>query len=160
MATGKKGPISRFGTALQSAVLAYRQRAHGPEVLLVTSRDSGRWVLPKGMVESGMSAPESAAKEAFEEAGAVGFVSRRRVGSYRYAKPPGEVPRTCVVEVYPMRVTALRPDWPERSRRRRAWVTLERAVECVRERDLKALIGRFGDRLAGRRIGETDAGRR
>ena len=81
----------------QSAVLPYRRRDGNLEVLLITSRGGRRWVLPKGIVEPGMTAPVSAAKEAREEAGIEGAVSERVLGSYRQDKWGG----TCRIEVFP-----------------------------------------------------------
>ena len=109
----------------QSAVLPYRLRDGDPEVLLITSRGGRRWVLPKGIVEPGMTAPASAAKEAREEAGIEGRVSKRCLGSYRQDKWGG----TCRIKVFPMKVTAEFADWPEAAIRRRAWLPLRAAIE-------------------------------
>src|SRR5512134_1263889 len=106
----------------QSAVLAYRMVGHRMEILLVTSRTRGRWVLPKGMITSGMTPAESAVKEAWEEAGVAGSVSGQCLGVYRYMKTRRCNVKACSVKVYAMRVTAVLPKWPEQRVRKRRWM--------------------------------------
>ena len=120
----------------QSAVLPYRRRGPGLEVLLITSRKGKRWVLPKGIVEPGLSGQASAAKEAAEEAGVEGEVAIRKLGRYRYEKWDG----TCRVEVFPMRVTVERREWPEAAIRRREWLSPEAAAARLREKKLRKLV--------------------
>jgi 8-oxo-dGTP pyrophosphatase MutT (NUDIX family) len=110
-------------------------------VMLVTSRETGRWVLPKGWAEKGLTGPELAAKEAFEEAGLIGEMAAKRVGSYRYLKqlPKGRSV-TCEVDVFPMRVDQLLDDWPERGQRKREWFTFGQAAMVVDEGDLVTLL--------------------
>ena len=135
----------------QSAVLPYRLRDGDPEVLLITSRGGRRWVLPKGIVEPGMTAPASAAKEAREEAGIEGAVSKRSLGSYRQAKWGG----TCRIEVFPLRVTAEFADWPEAGIRRREWLPLSAAIERVGSKKLRRIIESLPARLAEDSDGAT-----
>jgi phosphohistidine phosphatase len=120
----------------QSAVIPWRRGRSGLEVLLVTSRSGKRWVPPKGVIERGMSAPDSAAKEALEEAGVRGKVDERPLGSYSYRKWSG----TCTVEVYAMEVTEELSAWPEASSRRREWVSRREARRRVDEAELKAIL--------------------
>ena len=120
----------------QSAVIPYRVGADGLEVLLITSRKRKRWVLPKGVVEPGMTPADSAEKEAFEEAGIEGRVDDRSLGSYQYRKWGG----TCTVEVFAMRVTGESDEWPEAEVRTRAWLTPAEAAGRVDEADLKQMI--------------------
>lgn len=127
----------------QSAVIPYRRHKNGMEVLLITSRDSGRWVLPKGHVEPDLTARESAAKEAYEEAGIEGVVAKRCVGVYRYAKTDGKGPDECRVEVYPMEVRNQLDDWPEKDCRRRAWMDVGEAARRVDEKKLGKLLLSF-----------------
>lgn len=136
----------------QSAVLPYRRRDGGLEVLLITSRGGRRWVLPKGIVEPGMTAPASAAKEAREEAGIEGAVSERSLGSYRQDKWGG----TCRIEVFPMRVTAELADWPEAGIRRREWLPLKSAVERVRDKKLRRILKSLPARLAKEAEGASE----
>ncbi len=125
----------------QFAALPCMSGEAGLMVLLVTSRDTGRWVLPKGWPKKRCSGAEIAALEAFEEAGLVGDVAAISIGFYRYPKhlPNGGVVE-CDVDVYPMRVAHLLEDWPERAQRRRQWFTLAEAAGLVNEADLTALL--------------------
>jgi 8-oxo-dGTP pyrophosphatase MutT (NUDIX family) len=127
-------------TIPQSAVLPYRMVGNGMEILLVTSRTRGRWVLPKGMITPGMTPAESAAKEAWEEAGIAGSVSRECLGVYRYNKARRCGVKACSVNVYAMKVTAVFPKWPEQRLRRRRWMRVDEAICSVMDRDLKRLL--------------------
>ncbi len=129
---------------LQVAALPWRKTDGGVEVLLITSRDTGRWVLPKGWPEGSEELSEAAAREAAEEAGLSGFVSRREAGRYFYAKVLGsgeEVP--CEVLVYPLEVDAVADKWKERRQRKRKWVTPQQAARMLNEPDLCRLISGF-----------------
>ena len=117
----------------QSGVIAYRLKDGRPEIVLVTSRNRRRWVIPKGVVEIGMSAVDSAAKEAYEEAGVRGEAHPEAIGSYEYNKWNG----VCIVEVFLIRVTELLDEWPEDGERKRGWMTADEAVEAVQEEGLK-----------------------
>ena len=110
-------------------------------VMLVTSRERGRWVLPKGWAKKRMTGAQLAALEAYEEAGLVGKVMRKAIGSYNYLKRmiDGSV-IDCGVDVFPMRVAELLDDWPERTQRQRRWFTLTEAAEAVEEPDLAQLL--------------------
>ena len=116
----------------------------GHEVLLITSRDTGRWVVPKGWPVAGKSAARSAAQEAFEEAGVEGTVSDDCIGVYSYGKVLGSkriLP--CVVAVYPLRVTGLKEDFPEKGQRRLKWFRPQAAATKVAEPDLSAILAAF-----------------
>jgi phosphohistidine phosphatase len=123
----------------QSAALPYRWSGNDLEVLLVTSRKGKHWILPKGIVEPGMAAPESAAKEAEEEGGVIGEVSSESIGAYQYRKWGG----TCHVEVYPLRVREELNEWEESSMRRRLWRSLPAALLLVDDAALSGVIARF-----------------
>ena len=110
-------------------------------VMLVTSRETCRWVLPKGWAEKDLSGPELAAKEAFEEAGLVGKVAAQSVGSYTYPKRlPGGRLLECKVKVFAMHVEHVMEDWPERHQRKRKWFTLAQAAMAVEESELAVLL--------------------
>lgn len=128
----------------QSAALPYRGESGDLEVLLITSRGGRRWLPPKGLVEPGMTAPESAANEAFEEAGVRGEMSDHRLGRYTQRKWGG----VCEIDVFPMRVTAELVDWPEAGIRRREWLPLSEAARRVENEALQAIIGRLPGALA------------
>lgn len=109
-------------------------------MLLITSRDTGRWVIPKGWPSQKLSDWHAARREVWEEAGVRVTVWPEPIGTYDYAKrtPAGEIPMT--VDVYLMICTKVRDRWPERKERRRAWVSLAEAAERVVEPNLKALL--------------------
>jgi phosphohistidine phosphatase len=117
-------------------VLPYRWHGQDLEVLLISSRGGKRWVLPKGIVEPGMSEVDSALKEALEEAGVDGAPEEKPLGSYRYRKWGG----TCEVEVYPLRVRNVLDEWPESQTRRRRWLSVRKAVRRVDNKGLRRLI--------------------
>ena len=132
----------------QIAVLPYRTT--GPvldsavEVMLVTSRETRRWVLPKGNRMKGLSAHAAAAQEAFEEAGIEGSVCPTLLGTYTYNKVMRSGSQIPVeVEVFPFAVTAELEQWPEQTQRNRRWFPLAEAIEAVDESDLKDLLRSF-----------------
>ncbi len=125
----------------QSAVIPYRWRGANLEILLITSRGGKRWVLPKGIVEPGLTAAGSAAKEAIEEAGVYGETAETTLGAYHYRKWGG----TCDVEVYPMRVWTEMADWPESEIRRRRWLPLSKALDRIEDKRLRKIIARLPD---------------
>lgn len=131
---------------LQVAALPWRVGIGGLEVLLVTSRDTGRWVLPKGWVEKKEEQWQAAAREAIEEAGVRGDVSRSAVGRYFYEKVQkiGRA-KPCEVVVYPLAVAKIARDWKEKGQRDREWFSPEVAADLVDEIDLGNVIRRFGD---------------
>ncbi len=106
------------------------------EIMLITSRRRKRWIIPKGVVEQGLSAPESASKEAFEEAGIRGWVHPNSTGEYHYHKWGG----TCRVEVFVLEVEEVLEEWPESSIRQRKWMSIEAAAALVDEPVLKQMI--------------------
>lgn len=141
----------------QSAVLPYRKEKGGVEVLLVTSLDTGRWVLPKGHVEAGLTPRESAEKEAFEEAGITGIVAQNFIGAYRYAKTEKKGGGMRRVEIYPMEVLAQLDDWPEKNKRKRAWMEVEKAAKAVSEKKLGKILLSFAGAVL--KSADKDAGK-
>jgi 8-oxo-dGTP pyrophosphatase MutT (NUDIX family) len=130
---------------LQVAALPWRKTDDGVEIMLITSRDTGRWVLPKGWPESGENLFDAAAREAGEEAGLSGSVSRQEIGRYFYAKGLSsgeEVP--CEVLVYPLEVDKVADKWKEKRERKRKWVSPVDAARMLNEPDLCKLISAFG----------------
>ena len=128
----------------QYGVLAYRMSEEGePMILLVTSRDTRRWVIPRGNPVVGLPPPLSAAEEAYEEAGVRGDTDPQEIGSYRYRKRRrfGSVPAE--VFVYPLRVVEELEQWPEQAERERRWFRRGDAAAAVEEADLAALISTF-----------------
>ncbi|MET0137154.1 MAG: NUDIX domain-containing protein, partial [Sphingobium sp.] len=114
-------------------------------ILLVTSRESRRWVIPKGNPQSGMAPHVAAAQEAEEEAGVCGPICPTPLGSYRYRKRKGNGASLMLdVDVYPLAVTRELPQWKEDRQRERRWFTLAEAANAVEEEDLRFLIRSFG----------------
>jgi 8-oxo-dGTP pyrophosphatase MutT (NUDIX family) len=129
----------------QAAALPWRRRPDGQvEVLLVTSRETRRWVIPKGWPIKGLNASGTAAREAFEEAGVKGESGKKKLGVYHYGKRlrSGRVQQVRVA-VYALKVTTERDIWPEAEQRERLWTTLVEAADLVQETELSALIRGF-----------------
>ncbi len=113
--------------------------------MLITSRGTGRWVIPKGNVPSGMTPHAAAAEEAMEEAGISGAICPTPLGSYRYRKRRGNGASLMVdVDVFPLAVTRELHAWKEQAERERRWFTLAEAADAVDEEDLRDLIRSFG----------------
>lgn len=129
-------------TVIQSGVLAYRSTGRGePLVLMVSKSWSRRWGIPKGNVEPHLSLAESAAREAFEEAGVKGRVSPKSVGVFRATKRTRDRRRQYVVEVwvYLREVTELLTKWPEKGKRQVRWVPCHTAATQLRNPVLSEL---------------------
>lgn len=127
----------------QSAVIPYRIVDKQIEVMLVTSRKGTRWVVPKGLLEPEMTPAESAANEAWEEAGVRGEVNDEPVGHFTYDKWGG----TCEVDVYLMHVTEERDAWLEDFRTRQ-WFSLDDAAAKVREKELREMISSLAQSIS------------
>ena len=129
----------------QVAALPWRRGDQGIEILLVTSRETRRWVTPKGGRMPGLTDAEAAAVEALEEAGIEGVIGHEPLGTFRYLKVlKRRAPRWCVVSIYPLEVLTVHADWKERGQRDRLWMSVEQAAACVTEFDLAELIRAFG----------------
>ena len=127
--------------AKQIAALPIRKSEDGSvQVMLVTSRETQRYVIPKGWPWPGRKDHQSAVREAHEEAGIVGTVRRRSIGSYTYKKrfPDGSIPVR--VKVFLLVVEELLETWPEIGERKRAWFTPAKAAKAVDEAELAMII--------------------
>lgn len=135
-------PLLRRPPRFQVAALCHRQHEGQIQILLITSRDTGRWILPKGRPAQGEDAAGTAIVEAWEEAGVrPGRVGERPLGTYRYGKRfRGGVPVPCETMVFPVEVERLEDDWPEKNDRRRKWVTPAEAARMVEEPSLRKLL--------------------
>jgi 8-oxo-dGTP pyrophosphatase MutT (NUDIX family) len=132
-------------TGIQYAALPYRIEGRQVQVLLITSRGAGRWIVPKGWPMQGLKPQEAAAVEASEEAGIVGQVEERPVGSYRYLKVLKDEAAVAVqVIVFPFRVEYQAEAWKEQGQRRFEWFRYQRAAALVAEPALRRLIRDFG----------------
>lgn len=143
------------GHGVQYAALPFRRRKpskaasgrkDGLQILLVTSRDTGRWVIPKGWPMKGKRPHAAAAREALEEAGVTGKIGKLPLGAYRYQKRlKNGAALTCLVDVFPLQVQRQRKDWPERRQRTAHWFTPLDAAKAVDEPELAALIEAFAE---------------
>lgn len=130
----------------QVAALPVRVADDGTlEVLMVTSRDTGRWIVPKGWGMEGREPWQAARIEALEEAGAEGPIAPEPLGEYRYGKVLDDgTSLPCEVQVYPMLVEGLRKRWRERKERKRRWFATSEAAERVAEPELAKMLRRIG----------------
>lgn len=148
----KQLPISLKGARkgdvrTQFAALCYRVKKGKVQILLVTSRGSRRWIVPKGWPMDGKTPAESARQEAWEEAGVTGKPDGNCLGAYSYAKAletADDLP--CIAMLYPIAVKSLAKKYPERSQRRRRWVSRKRAAKMVAEPELARMILDFDPR--------------
>ena len=127
----------------QVGALPYRLTKSGDlEVLLVTSRGTGQWIIPKGWPIDGVSDPEAAAREAYEEAGLMGVVDGKQIGTFAYEKETKESEDLSpfIAEIYPMKVDRQLAFWPEFSQRRTTWLSIDLAIQTVTNASLAALL--------------------
>ena len=132
----------------QSAVIPWRLRDGKPEILVIASSKKKHRVVPKGIMEPGLTPQESAAREALEEAGIEGQVGTEPLGSYVYEKWGA----SCTVEVFPMEVTRVLPEseWEERHRGRE-WLAPEQAGKCLKQEAFRPMIDTLAARLLEQR---------
>lgn len=129
----------------QFAALPFRHEDR-LQVMLVSSRETRRWVLPKGWPIKGMKPHSVAALEALEEAGLLGKIAKRPIGAYHYVKRmPNGAALTCAVEVFPFRVEKQRKSWPERDQRTTGWFDAQEAASLVDEPELRDLLLGFAE---------------
>ncbi|NKM50070.1 NUDIX domain-containing protein [Rhizobium leguminosarum bv. viciae] len=137
----------------QYAALCYRvkKKSGAVEVLLLTSRDTGRWVIPKGWPMTGKRAHEVAVQEALEEAGVRGVVDTETLGAYTYPKVLRDgVQVVCKVQVYALEVTNMVKSFKEKGERTIEWVSFDEAVRRVREPELRNLFLAFQQTITNR----------
>jgi 8-oxo-dGTP pyrophosphatase MutT (NUDIX family) len=129
---------------IQYAALPWREGDNGLEILLITSRNTRRWIVPKGWPLPGRTPPECAAQEALEEAGVTGTVAPKPLGWFHYDKlrKSGEI-LPCKVQVFALEVSRQRRDWPEKSARHTRWCTPTEALTHVGEPGLRRIIMGF-----------------
>lgn len=129
---------------VQAAALPWRETDKGLEIMLITSRDTGRWVLPKGWPERDERPCDAAGREAVEEAGLRGIIAEVATGRYYYGKClKSGLEKRCEVLVFPLKVERIEDKWPEKGQRKRRWVRPTEAAIMVREPDLAELLGGF-----------------
>lgn len=135
-------PMLQRPKQLQVAALCYRDTPEGKRVLLITSRDTGRWIVPKGWPIDGLDGPRSALQEAWEEAGvSEADIEEEPIGFYDYDKGLGEGLTTPVeAQVYLTEVRDVASKYPDVKQRKRAWFAPGEAADLVDEPDLKAIL--------------------
>ncbi|MBX4927427.1 NUDIX hydrolase [Rhizobium binae] len=133
-----------LGKALeQFGALCLRQGAGGLEVLLITTRETGRWTIPKGWPIKGLAPHEVVEREAWEEAGVKGRAKKRAFGCFSYLKTfqdGTQVPSFVTVHIMTVRRT--KANFPERRERKLAWMPPLEAASLVNEPELKSLFRR------------------
>jgi len=135
-------PLLQRPRQFQVAALCYRETGARTEVLLITSRDTGRWILPKGWPMDGMDAPEAALKEAWEEAGVkTGELQKEPIGTFDYEKRLDDGYESPVqAQVYKVRVVDMAERFPEADERTLNWVTPDEAANLVNEPGLQEIL--------------------
>jgi 8-oxo-dGTP pyrophosphatase MutT (NUDIX family) len=136
---------------VQYGALPYRFTPHAAlEILLVTTRQTRRWIIPKGWPIKGLRPAKSAAREAFEEARVRGKISAKPLGLFTSEKAldAAGVQATCEVRVFPLLVKRQSEVWPEFEQRMVQWVEPSKAASLIREPDLKRIVATFVKRVA------------
>jgi 8-oxo-dGTP pyrophosphatase MutT (NUDIX family) len=152
----------RSAKRVQYAALPYRRKGKSPiEILLVTSRETGRWIIPKGWPAKGKPPHKSAAREAREEAGVVGSVKRRPLGVFAYKKrlKSGKVV-ACEVQVFALKVKRQEARWLEKGERKLKWLPRTKAAKKVGDDVLGTIIRTLHKRRKGKRPASTAPSRR
>ena len=139
----------KTGEGTQYAALCFRTRkGRKVEILLVTSRKTGRWIPPKGWPMKGKSPEMAAAQEAFEEAGVKGQVHDFALGRYRYHREnPSMSKISAEAYIFPLEVKKLAKDFKEKGQRKVKWFSPKKAAMLVREPKLKRIIRKFDPAL-------------
>ncbi|PYE85648.1 NUDIX hydrolase [Pseudoroseicyclus aestuarii] len=137
----------------QFAALPWRLQGGTVQICLITSRGSGRWILPKGWPINRQTPAEAAATEAREEAGLIGTPDDRCLGVYSYVKRGDRSRTPHLAMVYGIEVTQVLQDWDERRQRRRKWFSLAEAAARVDEPELRHIITGFDPLAETRRLG-------
>lgn len=127
----------------QVAALPFRRTPSGIEILLITSRESGRFIIPKGWPMKRLTEAGAAAREAYEEAGVAGKIKRRPIGDYLYRKRLDGHFEVVRVTVYALEVQVQHADWPEKGARQLRWVPRKEAAPLVEEPGLMRLLSEF-----------------
>ena len=120
----------------QSALLPYQIRNGHFEILIITTRNSKKWTIPKGLIEDNLTPAESAVQEGYEEAGIKGLISPKTIGEYRYQKWAG----ICNVKVYPFEIKQVMAEWPESYFRKRKWIRLDEVQNYISIAELQKII--------------------
>lgn len=129
--------------SIQSAVLPFRLNGNDLEILLITSIKKKKWIIPKGYVEFGLTPFESAKKEAYEEAGIIGFIETEEIGEFISEKNDNSK----IVKVFLMKVLNQMDDYPEKNLRKRKWFKIDDAIIIVENESIKKILLKLKDRF-------------
>jgi 8-oxo-dGTP pyrophosphatase MutT (NUDIX family) len=134
--------MTKIQDNIQIAALPYRTGDNGsPVVMLVTSRATRRWVIPKGWLIKGLTPRKAAMQEAYEEAGLVGrVIGKQPIGLFHYEKQLPENRMRCEVRVFLLHVDHQLDDWPEKAQRQTRWFDPVEAARLVDEKGLAEII--------------------
>lgn len=141
------GGAKKSDVRTQFAALCYRIVKDKVQVLIVTSRGTGRWIVPKGWPMDGKTPAEAALQEAWEEAGVNGKIVSAPLGLYSYTKvqeKSDDFP--CIAVVYAVKVKSLSKEYPEAGERRRKWTSRKKAAKLVDEPELSRILRDFDPR--------------
>ncbi len=138
------GPILRRPPRYQVAALCWRTGPDGVRLLLLTSRETRRWIIPKGWPKTGLEAADTAREEAWEEGGVRLAAASEAVGRYTYAKRMRGVPVGTEVDVFAFRVLEIADDFPEAGQRERVWLPPAEAAARVDEPGLARILAAAG----------------
>jgi 8-oxo-dGTP pyrophosphatase MutT (NUDIX family) len=128
----------------QFAALCYRRKNGKIQVLLITTRETGRWIIPKGWPDMQYTPGDLALREAWEEAGVKGKVSDAPIGLFSYMKSYDDKDALpCMATVYVVEVKSLDDDYPEVGQRKRKWFSRKKAAQMVSEPELARIIREF-----------------
>ena len=128
----------------QFAALPWRRGDAGVEYLLVTSRETRRWIIPKGWPMRDKTGQGAALQEAWEESGATGVIDDQPLGVFSYRKRLASGrDQVCLVRVHALEVQDLADSWPEQHERERRWMSAQEAIRAVDEPELKILMAVF-----------------
>ncbi|WP_306121105.1 NUDIX hydrolase [Roseovarius sp. MMSF_3359] len=130
----------------QFAALCFRVVDDKTQVLLITSRGTGRWIIPRGWPMDNKTPSEAALTEAWEEAGVKGKALEATLGLYSYTRTISGEEVPCVAMVYPVKVKSVEDDYPEAGQRDRKWLSPQKAAKRVSEPELARIIKDFDHR--------------
>lgn len=136
----------------QFGALCFRIHKGKVQVLLVTGRRSGRWIIPKGWPINKATPADSALKEAWEEAGVIGKQAGECLGIYSHYRTDPAIRYPNVVAVFPVLVSDTKEDYPEAGERQRKWFGVKKAAATVHNAELAQMIEAFGKRMEDRNL--------
>lgn len=138
----------KTGKNMQFAALPFRIRKGKPQILLITSRGTQQWIIPKGWPMEGLKPHKAAAQEAWEEAGIIGTISKQSLGQYRYRKTRGPKRGQKVdVMIFALEIEKLAKRYPEEGQRRRKWMSPKKAAKHIQNPELAEIVRGFAPKL-------------